>query len=91
MKSKNIQLGSLFDPIATFLRRFHMLLFFLVVSGGLFMAILVLISIINASGNTSNTSANAINGTFDENTIQRVKNDTTNVAQPGNRPSPFVE
>jgi len=88
---KSISLSSIVDPIAVFMRRFHMLLFFLLVSGGLFIAIAVLISIINVSSNSNVSSDNAINGSFDESTIQRIEQDTTNAAVPGNRPSPFVE
>lgn len=88
---KNIQLSGIIGPIASFLRRFHMLLFFLLVSGGLFAAIMVLISIVNTSSSTAATSDNAINGNFDQETIQRVEQDTTTIAQPGSRPSPFVE
>lgn len=90
MKS-NIRLSAIVDPVAGFLRRFHMLLFFLLVSGGLFIAIMVLISIINVSSNSNVSSDNAINGSFDEDTIRRIEQDTTNTALPGNRPSPFVE
>jgi hypothetical protein len=68
-----------------------MLLFFLVVSGGLFVAIMVLISIINISSGTASSSDNAIKGTFDEETIQRIQQDSSTTAKPGNRPSPFTE
>jgi len=68
-----------------------MLLFFLLVSGGLFAAIMVLISIINVSSSSNASSDNAIQGTFDEKTIKRVEQDTTTAAKPGSRPSPFVE
>lgn len=88
---KNINVSTIFEPIATFFRRFHILLFFLVVSGGLFAAVLTLISIINTSSSTSMAADNSINGSFDQETIQRIENDTTTVAQPGSRPSPFVE
>lgn len=88
---KNIQLSGIIDPIASFLRRFHMLLFFLLVSGGLFAAIVVLISIVNTSSNVSTATDNSITNTFDQDTIRRIENDTTTVAKPGNRPSPFVE
>lgn len=88
---KSISLSNIVEPVAGFIRRFHMLLFFLLVSGGLFVAIAVLISIINVSSNSNVGSDNAIDGTFDESTIQRIEQDTTNTAVPGNRPSPFVE
>jgi hypothetical protein len=90
MKS-SIRISEIIEPIAGFLRRFHMLLFFLLVSGGLFAAIMVLISIINVSSNSNVKSDNAIKGSFDEATIRRIEQDTTNVAKPGARPSPFVE
>jgi hypothetical protein len=91
MKSKTINLSGIFSLIAGFLRRFHMLLFFLLVSGGLFMAITALISIVTVSSNSAVTSDNTVNGTFDEDTIKRIEQNTTTTPQPGNRPSPFVE
>lgn len=87
----NINLTSFIKGFAGFIRRFHTLLFFLVVSGGLFVAILMLLSIISLSSTTASNSNQTIDGTFDEATIQRVKQDSTEQITPGPRQSPFVE
>lgn len=87
----NIDIKGIGRGVNSFIRRFHTLLFFLLISGGLFVAILMLLAIINLSASTASTSDNAINGTFDEATIQRVDQDSVEQITPGARPSPFVE
>lgn len=77
--------------IMTFVRRFHTILFFLVVSVGLFVAIAMLVSIINLSSTTATSSAQTIDGSFDEATITRLKQSSSGQINPGARPSPFVE
>ena len=91
MKLETLRLSDLFKLLAAFLHRFHTILFFLVVSGGLFVAIMTLISIVNMSSDSASTSDNAVNGSFDEDTIKRVQQDATTTPQPGSRASPFVE
>ena len=88
---KSLNVAGVFVKIGYFFRRFHTLLFFLLVSGGLFIAILMLLSIISLSSTTASSSTQNINGTFDEETIQRVKTDSTDQITPGARRSPFVE
>lgn len=87
----SIDIADLGKGLSGFLRRFHTLLFFLVVSGGLFAAIALLLSIIALSSTTATSASQTINGTFDENTIQRLKQSSSAQATPGARPSPFVE
>lgn len=87
----NIKLSVIFEGFGIFVRRFHTLLFFLIVSGGLFVAILMLLSIISVSSSAAGSSDQAINGSFDEETIQRLERNTTEQVGPGSRPSPFVE
>lgn len=89
---KDTSLSAVFKPVVVFIKRFHTILFFLVVSGGLFTAILILLSIVNLSASTAPTSNNAVSGSFDEQTIQMIEKDTNNPgAEPKGRLSPFVE
>jgi hypothetical protein len=89
---KNDQsISALFAPIAGFLKRFHTLLFFLIVSGSLFLAIVSLLDIIEVSSSTSTSSDQAINGNFDKETIQKIKDGGSINVTPGKRTSPFSE
>jgi hypothetical protein len=90
MKLDSLSITTLFHPLISFLRRFHTLMFFLLVSGGLAAAILVLISIVSVSSLTASTSDQTINGTFDQTTIDRIQRQAS-PAQPSGRLSPFVE
>lgn len=90
MKS-NVSIGSLLRPLVAFVRRFHTLLFFLAVSGGLFAAIFVLLSDIKLSSTVAPSSDQTINGTFDEETIKRIEQDVGQTTTPGPRSSPFSE
>lgn len=87
----SINLSGIIKSFGAFIRRFHTLLFFLVVSGGLFLAILMLLSIISLSSTTATNSNQTVDGAFDEATIQRVKQDSVEQITPGSRQSPFVE
>lgn len=88
---KDLKLSGIIGLLTQFVRRFHTIIFFLLVSTSLFVAILTLIDIIGASSGTAATSNQTINGTFDNTTIQRINDATTKTVQPGSRPSPFVE
>lgn len=87
----NTSLSASLQPITNFFKRFHSILFFLVVSGGLFAAIFALLAIINLSSTTASSSDQVINGTFDQETIERLNNGASSSAQPGSRESPFIE
>lgn len=87
----DITLDGLIKPVIVFFKRFHTILFFLVVSAGLFIAILMLLSVINASSDKSATADNAVSGSFDEDTIRRLENGRNKNISPEGRPSPFVE
>jgi hypothetical protein len=81
-----------FEPFTRFIKRFHTIIFFLIISIGLFGAITVLLSIIDLSAQTASVSSESISGTFDQSTIDRVnslQNQTPAIA--GKRPSPFIE
>ncbi len=88
---QNLNFAELLTPLLRFMRRFHTLLFFLLVSGGLFAAILTLTSIIQMSSTVASSSSQAISGQFDESTIQLLKRSSVPPAQIGERSNPFVE
>lgn len=89
---KSMNISDAARMVGAFFRRFHTLLFFLAVSGGLFAAIVMLLGIINLSSSTATSSDQTVDGTFDEATIQRIDQKTTvPPATPGTRSSPFVE
>ncbi len=90
MKS-DINLSGITKGFGAFFKRFHVILFFLVVSGSLFVAIAMLLSIISLSSTTAPSSDQAVNGAFDEATINRLKSDESAQATPSGRQSPFVE
>jgi len=90
MKS-DINLTGIIRGFVAFFRRFHTLIFFLVVSGGLFVAILMLLSIISLSASTATSSDQVINATFDEATIQRIELGSSPSVPSGARKNPFVE
>ena len=90
--NSSIDLRSIQDSITTFFRRFHTLLFFLLVSGGLFIAILMLLHVIEVSSSEADGQQNALSSDFDSETITRLNTlGNRSPSQPGNRPSPFVE
>lgn len=91
MKSGNIQLGSFFKPLIHFVRRFHTILFFLLVSISLFIAILLIMDIISLSSQTSTSSNQTVSGSFDEETINRLQQSTAIPPKPAGRQSPFTE
>ena len=80
------------DPLVGFFKRFHVIVFFLVVSVCLFFAILLLLPIINQPTDGSKASGQAVDGAFDQATIDRLRdNNPANSSQPGERSSPFTE
>lgn len=86
----SIDFSAITVGIASFFRRFHTILFFLVVSIGLFAAITLLLGIISLSSTTATSSSQTVNGGFDEDTINRLKQSSGEVT-PGARKSPFAE
>jgi hypothetical protein len=91
MRSGNIQLDSTLKLLTHFIKRFHTLLFFLLVSASLFVAILMIISAITLSSTTASTSTQAVSGTFDEQTINRLQQSTSTPIKHSGRLSPFSE
>lgn len=84
--------NQLIKPIAAFLRRFHIIIFFIAVSSGLVVALLIIVAILDLSGSSATTTNTKINRSFDEATLKRIDSlSERSPSQPGNRPSPFVE
>lgn len=92
MKLESGNIGSFFEPFASFIKRFHTILFFLIVSLGLGFAIFVLLNIINESSRGAASGTNMVNATFDTETIDRInKLGQETPSSAGKRPNPFVE
>lgn len=82
----------------TFLHRFHVMVFVIVVLGGTIVMILLLNGVIIRSGESDGYVApNASNATFDQTTIKKIENLKTSSQGSGNldlsdgRTNPFVE
>ena len=79
-------------PLANFFRRFNAIIFFLLVSACLFIAILLLLPITSLSSDESQTSGQTIDSSFDQSTIDRLRSGGASTShQPGERKSPFSE
>ena len=88
----NINLDAIVAPVAKFFHRFHTILFFLIMSIGLFLAIVILLTIIEQSGQTGTPSSELISNSFDQSTIDKIESlESREASKPGDRPSPFVE
>lgn len=92
----NISLDSIKKMFATFLHRFHVIIFVVIVLGGVAVSILVLNNIVILSTDTSEYTQTT-EATFDQETIEKVKNLKTS-DQSGDeldlsdgRVNPFVE
>lgn len=91
-KSISFSFENITAPALKFLRRYHLLIFFLLVSIALFTAIAILLPITNLSANDPTASGTPVDTTFDETTIEQLRNsDTASPYQAGNRKSPFTE
>lgn len=96
MDIKDIKLSTITQPIVKALHRFHVVIFTVVVLGGLSFIILSLYrTTINAS-DTSNFSPNESATAFDQDTIDRLEKlkdpkDASSVSLPKGRINPFVE
>lgn len=90
---KDISINNSIKPIIGFFRRFHGIIYFLVVSTCLFVAIFTLLPITSLSTEESRTSGQTVDGSLDQATIDRLRNGTASGSayQPGERQSPFNE
>lgn len=93
----NISLNSIKKTIATFLHRFHVMIFALVVLVGLIFMIFLLYNIIISSTNTEGLTPQTTDTSFDQATIKRINelksgdqsSDELDFSQ--GRTNPFVE
>jgi len=95
MKNKNI--SAIFAPIANAFRRYNLTIFIVVLVGGLVTAVLMLNATLQESSNTSNDPSSLDITTFDQTTINRVKqlhtsdDKTSTFTLPPGRINPFSE
>lgn len=91
MKNMNLDLTTILRPVQGFIRRYHSILFFVVLSGLIISAALVVLSIISDKS-YNNSSASSVNNNFDTSTMQRVEELSPNsISKPSGRTNPFVE
>lgn len=92
----NLSFGSLKKAFIAFLHRFHVVIFVVVVLGGLAVVVFMLNSTIILSSDPGDYTPNANNASFDQATIQRVeelktRDQTTSQLDLSGRSNPFVE
>lgn len=93
----NLSLDAIKKSLATFLRRFHVTLFVLIVFGGLAIVVFMLNGIIIRSTDTSGYTPETPNANFDQTTIDRIEELQTRdqagsgLTLPPGRTNPFVE
>lgn len=96
MKS-DLSLSAVISFISWFLKRFHVVIFVVIVFGSLAAAVLILSSIVQSSTDTSNQDPTRLNTSFDQDTINRIeelrtRDDNQGTAPlPDGRINPFVE
>lgn len=93
----NLSLTSIKKALITFLHRFHVVLFVVIVLGGTAMVIFILNGIVIRSSESDGYTSNTNNTTFDQATIQRIEELKTrdqtddSASLPSGRTNPFVE
>lgn len=96
MMKKNVSISISFRELGSRLgkivRRYHLLLFFLAVSSGLFVSIAILLPITSLSSSEATSSEKTLDTSFDQATIQRLQSkSSSNPSAPGQRKNPFSE
>lgn len=95
--SLNISPDAIKKSIVVFLHRFHIVLFVIIVLGGLAVVIFLLNEVVVTSGQANGYTPDANNATFDQSTIQKIQNLKTAsqsdqpITNNGGRTNPFVE
>ena len=92
--NKSLSVSDISKPIVKFLKRFHTIVFFLIVSVGLFISIATLLPITSLSTEVAPSAGQKIDASFDQATIDRLqkKDESPDSSyQPGKRKSPFTE
>ena len=92
----NLSLQSLKKTVIAFLHRFHIVLFVIIILGGLAMVILLLNDVVIRSGQSDGYTPDNSNTSFDQSTIKKIQelnaNGQTDTPLPtGVRTNPFVE
>lgn len=94
--NQSLDFAAIGTSLANFLKRFHAILYFVLVGIGIGICMITIISIINLSSQADATSE-AISSTFDQKTIDRIRqlesrDNTTPIDIPTNqRTNPFVD
>ncbi len=95
MKNNNLSLSSIVDPIKTFFSRFHVIIYSVIVIGGLAVAVFFLsLTIAGAETSQDNTitSAGFDQSTIDEiNKLRKSDEQPATIAYPSGRVNPFLE
>jgi hypothetical protein len=92
----NLSIQSIKKTVTTFLHRFHVILFVVIVLGGLAIVILILNNIVVRSGQSDGYTSDTNNASFDQATIKKIQ-DLQNRGQSGSqipatgRTNPFIE
>lgn len=94
---KNNDISTLFGPIARGFQKYNLTIFIVVLVGGLASAVLILNSALQKSSDTTGYQVTTTSTTFDQPTINRVKqlhtsdDPATAIALPSGRVNPFSE
>ena len=70
--NQNIELDAIGPALAKFFKRYHSILFFVVLGGGLAACMFIIVSIIGASSVVDNSLTTPVNTSFDQQTIDRI-------------------
>jgi len=91
----DLDLKAFGKSISGFLQRFHTLLFFLMIGAAVAAALLMVILTLGNTSNGTQDASNVVNGSFDETTIQALRDQENSSNQPfelpDGRTNPFVE
>lgn len=94
-KGGNIDLKALSKGLTGFLQRFHTIIFFVVLGAALATALSMVVLTLGDTGSPSDNGSDVVNGTFDEQTMQALREEQDSINQPFKLPSgrtnPFVE
>lgn len=94
---QDISLDAIKRPLISFLKRFHLIIFVILVFGGLSVCVFVLYSIFQSSGDTTGYQSSASTSSFDDQTIEKLNQlkdaSSGNITDPPDtgRTNPFVE
>lgn len=93
----NLSLGAISKTVVNLLHRFHVIIFTVVVGGGVIVVISILNSIVIRSTDTSGYTPSSAYASFDQSTIDKIKNlktsnqSGTDLDLSTGRVNPFVE